>query len=179
MMRAICCKAPIVFLLVVAFFILTVSFVRSPYEFQFVQQSNDTCLAFTLAAVCNMLSEIGVSSTAGILGSSFSPLTSIGISLSVQQQLFVLLRGSLKRAESLKLKRLVTSNHLAKAKFDLTVRIGVAILCEFSLCKHFILCMSSPEFGSLCVLLVFIMSSLKMKYYAWYCCNLLHIVLVL
>ncbi|KAG6658106.1 anaphase-promoting complex subunit 5 isoform X3 [Carya illinoinensis] len=84
------------------------------------QQSNDTCLAFTLAAVCNMLSEIGVSSTSGILGSSFSPSTSIGISLSVQQQLFVLLRGSLKRAESLKLKRLVTSNRLAKAKFDLT-----------------------------------------------------------
>lgn len=114
-------------ILVVAFFILTVCLVRSPYEFLFVQQSNDTCLAFTLAAVCNMLSEIGVSSTSGILGSSFSPSTSIGISLSVQQQLFVLLRGSLKRAESLKLKRLVTSNHLAKAKFDLTVRIGVAI----------------------------------------------------
>ncbi|XP_047148692.1 anaphase-promoting complex subunit 5 isoform X2 [Vigna umbellata] len=37
-----------------------------------------------------------------------------------QQQLFVLLRGSLKRAESLKLKRLVASNHLAMAKFDLT-----------------------------------------------------------
>ncbi|XP_030930020.1 anaphase-promoting complex subunit 5 isoform X1 [Quercus lobata] len=84
------------------------------------QLSNDTCLAYTLAAICNLLSEIGVSSTAGILGSSFSPLTSIGISLSVQQQLFVLLRGSLKRAESLKLKRLVASNHLAMAKFDLT-----------------------------------------------------------
>ncbi|GMY08993.1 anaphase-promoting complex subunit 5 [Fagus crenata] len=84
------------------------------------QQSNDTCLAYTLAAICNLLSEIGVSSTAGILGSSFSPLTSIGISLSVQQQLFVLLKGSLKRAESLRLKRLVASNHLAMAKFDLT-----------------------------------------------------------
>ncbi|KAL4622206.1 hypothetical protein ACB092_06G280600 [Castanea dentata] len=84
------------------------------------QLSNDTCLAYTLAAICNLLSEIGVSNTAGILGSSFSPLTSIGISLSVQQQLFVLLRGSLKRAESLKLKRLVASNHLAMAKFDLT-----------------------------------------------------------
>ncbi|KAL0002282.1 hypothetical protein SO802_016063 [Lithocarpus litseifolius] len=84
------------------------------------QLSDDTCLAYTLAAICNLLSEIGVSSTAGILGSSFSPLTSIGISLSVQQQLFVLLRGSLKRAESLKLKRLVASNHLAMAKFDLT-----------------------------------------------------------
>ncbi|XP_022632321.1 anaphase-promoting complex subunit 5-like isoform X3 [Vigna radiata var. radiata] len=38
-----------------------------------------------------------------------------------QQQLFVLLRGSLKRTKSLKLKRLVASNHLAMAKFDLTV----------------------------------------------------------
>ncbi|XP_070660925.1 anaphase-promoting complex subunit 5 isoform X2 [Malus domestica] len=84
------------------------------------QQSNDTCLAYTLAAICNLLSETGISSTTGILGSSYSPLTRIGISLSVQQQLFVLLRGSLKRAENLKLKRLVASNHLAMAKFDLT-----------------------------------------------------------
>lgn len=67
-----------------------------------------------------MLSETGISSTTGILGSSYSPLTSIGISLSVQQQLFVLLRGSLKRAENLKLKQLVASNHLAMARFDLT-----------------------------------------------------------
>ncbi|KAF4351175.1 hypothetical protein F8388_024206 [Cannabis sativa] len=84
------------------------------------QQSNDVCLAYTLAAICNLLSETGISSTTGILGSSYSPLTSIGISLSVQQQLFVLLRGSLKRAENLKLKRLVASNHLAMARFDLT-----------------------------------------------------------
>ncbi|KAJ7965051.1 anaphase-promoting complex subunit 5 [Quillaja saponaria] len=84
------------------------------------QQSNDTCLAYTLAAISNLLFENGISSTAGILGSSYSSLTSIGISLSVQQQLFMLLRGSLKRAESLKLKRLVASNHLAMAKFDLT-----------------------------------------------------------
>jgi len=86
-----------------------------------VQQSNDTCLAYTLAAISNLLFENGISSTAGTLGSSYSPFTSIGVSLSVQQQLFVLLRGSLKRAESLKLKRLVASNHLAMAKFDLTV----------------------------------------------------------
>lgn len=97
--------------------------------YQFVQQSNDTSLAYTLAAICNLLSEVGVSSTAGILGSSISPLTCIGISLSVQQQLFVLLRGSLKRAESLNLRRLVASNHLAKAKFDLMVRIGISVLC--------------------------------------------------
>ncbi|KAK9285753.1 hypothetical protein L1049_024953 [Liquidambar formosana] len=84
------------------------------------QHSNDTCLAYTLAAICNLLSEIGISSTSGILGSSYSPVTSIGTSLSIQQQLFVLLRRSLKRAETLKLKRLVASNHLAMAKFDLT-----------------------------------------------------------
>ncbi|XP_050381346.1 anaphase-promoting complex subunit 5 [Argentina anserina] len=84
------------------------------------QQSNETCLAYTLAAICNLLSETGISCTTGILGSSYSPLTRIGISLSVQQQLFVLLRGSLKRAENLKLKRLVASNHLVMAKFDLT-----------------------------------------------------------
>ncbi|KAK7385926.1 hypothetical protein VNO78_31903 [Psophocarpus tetragonolobus] len=84
------------------------------------QQSNDTCLAYTLAAISNLLFENGISSTAGTLGSSYSPFTSLGVSHSVQQQLFVLLRGSLKRAESLKLKRLVASNHLAMAKFDLT-----------------------------------------------------------
>ncbi|KAG4175017.1 hypothetical protein ERO13_A11G157200v2 [Gossypium hirsutum] len=84
------------------------------------QHSNDTCLAYTLAAMCNLLSEIGFSTTSGILGSPFSPMISVGTSLSVQQQLFVLLKGSLKRAESLKLKQLVAANHLAMAKFDLT-----------------------------------------------------------
>ncbi|XP_034702984.1 anaphase-promoting complex subunit 5-like isoform X2 [Vitis riparia] len=84
------------------------------------QQSNDTCLAYTLAAICNLLSAIGISSTTGILGSSYGPVTSIGTSLSIQQQLFVLLRRSLKRADSLKLKRLMASNRLAMAKFDLT-----------------------------------------------------------
>ncbi|XWS30910.1 hypothetical protein CRYUN_Cryun23aG0031900 [Craigia yunnanensis] len=84
------------------------------------QHSNDTCLAYTLAAICNLLSEIGFSTTSGILGSPFSPMTSVGTSLSVQQQLFVLLKGSLKRAENLKLKQLVAANHLAMAKFDLT-----------------------------------------------------------
>ncbi|KAM7497686.1 hypothetical protein LguiA_022100 [Lonicera macranthoides] len=84
------------------------------------QHSDDTCLAYTLTAICNLLSDIGISNTTGIIGSSYSPVTSIGTSLSVQQQLFVLLRRSLKRAECLKLKRLVASNHLAMAKFDLT-----------------------------------------------------------
>ncbi|XP_038680810.1 anaphase-promoting complex subunit 5 [Tripterygium wilfordii] len=84
------------------------------------QHSNDTCLAYTLAAICHLLSEMGISSTSGILGRSYSPMTNIGTSLSVKQQLFVLLKGSLKRAENLKLKRLVASNHLAMAKFNLT-----------------------------------------------------------
>ncbi|KAJ1379661.1 Anaphase-promoting complex subunit 5 domain [Sesbania bispinosa] len=43
------------------------------------QQSNDTCLAYTLAAISNLLFENGISSTAGILGSSYSPFTSIGV----------------------------------------------------------------------------------------------------
>ncbi|XP_024981505.1 anaphase-promoting complex subunit 5 isoform X2 [Cynara cardunculus var. scolymus] len=84
------------------------------------QHSDDTCLAYTLTAICNLLSEVGISNMTGIMGTSDSQMTSIGTSLSVQQQLFVLLRRSLKRADSLKLKRLVASNHLAMAKFDLT-----------------------------------------------------------
>ncbi|KAE8654930.1 Anaphase-promoting complex subunit 5 [Hibiscus syriacus] len=84
------------------------------------QHCNDTCLAYTLAAICNLLSEISFSTASGILGSPFSPMTNVGTSLSVQQQLFVLLKGSLKRAESLKLKQLIAANHLAMAKFDLT-----------------------------------------------------------
>nr|KAJ0185807.1 hypothetical protein LSAT_V11C900467260 [Lactuca sativa] len=84
------------------------------------QHSDDTCLAYTLTAICSLLSEVGISNMTGIMGASDSHVTNIGTSLSVQQQLFVLLRRSLKRADSLKLKRLVASNHLAMAKFDLT-----------------------------------------------------------
>lgn len=86
-----------------------------------LQHSDDTCLAYTLTAICSLLSEVGISNMTGIMGASDSHVTNIGTSLSVQQQLFVLLRRSLKRADSLKLKRLVASNHLAMAKFDLTV----------------------------------------------------------
>nr|GEV78847.1 hypothetical protein [Tanacetum cinerariifolium] len=53
-------------------------------------------------------------------GASYPHVSSIGTSLPVQQQLFVLLQRSLKRVDSLKLKRMVASNHLAIAKFDLT-----------------------------------------------------------
>ncbi|KAI6697132.1 hypothetical protein NL676_017251 [Syzygium grande] len=83
------------------------------------QHSNDTCLAYTLAAICNLLSEIGISNASGLLGSSYSPVANMGTSSSIHQQLFVLLKESLKRAEILKLKRLVASNHLAMAKFHL------------------------------------------------------------
>ncbi|XP_047941090.1 anaphase-promoting complex subunit 5 isoform X1 [Salvia hispanica] len=84
------------------------------------QYSDDTCLAYTLAAISNLLSEVGISKTSGIIGSSYSPVAGMGTSLSVQQQLYVLLRRSLKRAESLKLKRLVASIHLEIAKYDIT-----------------------------------------------------------
>ncbi|GER33571.1 anaphase-promoting complex subunit 5 [Striga asiatica] len=84
------------------------------------QYSDDTCLSYTLVAIANLLSEIGISETRGIMGSSYWPVADIGTSLSVQQQLYVLLRRSLKRAESLKLKRLVASIHLEIAKYDIT-----------------------------------------------------------
>ncbi|CAM8951634.1 unnamed protein product [Rhodiola kirilowii] len=84
------------------------------------QQSNDSCLAYTLSAICSLLTEIGISSTSGILGSTEASAANMCSSVSIQQQLFVLLRRSLKRAETLNLKRLVSSNHVAMAKFHLT-----------------------------------------------------------
>lgn len=87
-----------------------------------LQLSNDTCLAYTLAAMSNLLSEMGIASTTCVLGSSYSPVTSTASSLSVQQRVYILLKESLRRADSLKLRRLVASNHLAMAKFELMVR---------------------------------------------------------
>nr|GEW60975.1 anaphase-promoting complex subunit 5 isoform X1 [Tanacetum cinerariifolium] len=84
------------------------------------QHSGDTYLAYTLTAICNMLSTVGISNMTVITGASDPHMSSIGTSLLVQQQLFVLLQISFKRADSLKLKRLVASNHLAITKFDLT-----------------------------------------------------------
>ncbi|CAI0398446.1 unnamed protein product [Linum tenue] len=86
---------------------------------QALEQSNDSCLAYTLATICTLSSEMGSSSTSGLLGTSYSHTATIGTSLYFKQQLFVLLREALKRAESLSLKRLIASNHLAMAKFDL------------------------------------------------------------
>jgi len=70
----------------------------------------------------NLLSEMGIASTSGVLGSSYSPVTSTASSLSVQQRVYILLKESLRRADSLKLRRLVASNHLAMAKFELMVK---------------------------------------------------------
>ncbi|XP_077253394.1 anaphase-promoting complex subunit isoform X2 [Tasmannia lanceolata] len=85
------------------------------------QNNDDACLAYTLAAICDILFEIGISSRSGIIGSPNSPgaSTGLGTSLSTQQQLLVLIKRSLKRANSLKLTRLVAFNSLALAKFDL------------------------------------------------------------
>ncbi|KAL5731513.1 hypothetical protein ACHQM5_004234 [Ranunculus cassubicifolius] len=88
---------------------------------QLSQQHNDeTCLSYTLAAICNLLSEVGISNATGIIGSSQSRGTSFASSLAIQQQLLVLLTRSLKRAESLKLTHFMASSRLAMAKFDLT-----------------------------------------------------------
>ena len=69
------------------------------------------------------MSEIGIPSTTGIIGSPYSLGTSTGLGtpLSTRQQLLVLLKRSLKRAESLKLMSLLAFNRLALAKFDLKV----------------------------------------------------------
>ncbi|AAF24811.1 F12K11.7 [Arabidopsis thaliana] len=104
------------------------------------QLSNDTCLAYTLAAMSNLLSEMGIASTSGVLGSSYSPVTSTASSLSVQQRVYILLKESLRRADSLKLRRLVASNHLAMAKFELMflnipcqeIRLGAHLISDFS-----------------------------------------------
>ncbi|XP_047308492.1 anaphase-promoting complex subunit 5 [Impatiens glandulifera] len=80
---------------------------------------DDTCLAYTLAAICNLLAEFGISDTSGILGSSYSPVINLGSHLAVQQKLLVLLRQSINRAGNLKLTRLVACNHTAMAKFEL------------------------------------------------------------
>ncbi|KAH9603914.1 hypothetical protein KSS87_017998 [Heliosperma pusillum] len=92
------------------------------------QQSNDTCLAQTLTVICNLLSQFGISSASRILGSSYSPMTSTESSLSIHQQLYVLLRRALARSERLNMAPLVSANHLAMAKFDL-LHVQRPMLC--------------------------------------------------
>ncbi|ONK74465.1 uncharacterized protein A4U43_C03F6560 [Asparagus officinalis] len=83
------------------------------------QNNDDPCLAYTLAAICNLLSEIGISSSTEIIWSPLGTSTGLCTPLSAQQQLFLLLKRSLKRADTLKLICLVAFNHLALAKFGL------------------------------------------------------------
>ncbi|KAG8092858.1 hypothetical protein GUJ93_ZPchr0012g21772 [Zizania palustris] len=83
--------------------------------------NDDSCLAYILGAISNLLSKIGMSSTIGTIGSPYSLGNNIGLGtpLSIQQQLLVLLKRSLKRADTLKLTSLVSFDHLSLAKFDL------------------------------------------------------------
>ncbi|CAN6357179.1 unnamed protein product, partial [Urochloa humidicola] len=62
-----------------------------------------------------------MSNTVGIISSPYSLGTNIGLGtpLSIQQQLLVLLKRSLKRADVLKLPSLLSFDHLSLAKFDL------------------------------------------------------------
>ncbi|XP_074576741.1 anaphase-promoting complex subunit 5 isoform X2 [Curcuma longa] len=85
------------------------------------QNNDDACLAYTLAAICKLLSEVGVSNMTGIIGSPYFLGTSTGLAtpLSTQKQLLVLLKRSLGRANHLKLTNLLAFNRLAMAKFDL------------------------------------------------------------
>ncbi|TVU48911.1 hypothetical protein EJB05_00195, partial [Eragrostis curvula] len=83
--------------------------------------NDDSCLAYILGAISNLLSKIGMSNTVEIIGSPYSLGTNIGLGtpLSIQQQLLVLLKRSLKRADILKLPSLLSFDHLSLAKFDL------------------------------------------------------------
>ncbi|KAJ1266560.1 hypothetical protein BS78_08G161100 [Paspalum vaginatum] len=83
--------------------------------------NDDSCLAYVLGAISNLLSKIGISNTVGIISSPYSLGTNIGLGtpLSIQQQLLVLLKRSLKRADMLKLPSLLSFDHLSLAKFDL------------------------------------------------------------
>lgn len=103
----------------------------------FLQNNDDSCLTYTLAAMCDLLSKIGICSTGGIIGSQYS--LGLGTPLSTQQQLLVLLKRSLKRAESLKLTCLVAFNRLALAGFYLKVKQNTLLkdICNGGLCSLF------------------------------------------
>jgi anaphase-promoting complex subunit 5 len=92
-----------------------------PFSFQ---NNDDACLAYILGAISNLLSKIGITNTLEMIGSPYSLGTNIGLGtpLSIQQQLLVLLKRSLKRADTLKLPSLLSFDHLSLAKFDLKVK---------------------------------------------------------
>ncbi|KAK1277328.1 Anaphase-promoting complex subunit 5 [Acorus gramineus] len=86
------------------------------------QQNKDTsCLSQTVAAICELLSEIGISNTTGIFGLPYSlgTNTGMGTSLSTQQQLLVLLKRLFKDAERVDERYLGAFCRLALAKFNL------------------------------------------------------------
>lgn len=89
----------------------------------FFQNNDDSCLAYVLGAISNLLSKIGILNSVGIISSPYSLGTNIGLGtpLSIQQQLLVLLKRSLKRADILRLPSLLSFDHLSLAKFDLKV----------------------------------------------------------
>ncbi|CAD6335145.1 unnamed protein product [Miscanthus lutarioriparius] len=91
------------------------------FLFTLTRNNDDSCLAYVLGAISNLLSKIGISNTVGIISSPYSLGTNIGLGtpLSIQQQLLVLLKRSLKRADALKLPSLLSFDHLSLAKFDL------------------------------------------------------------
>ncbi|KAJ8446095.1 hypothetical protein Cgig2_017597 [Carnegiea gigantea] len=83
------------------------------------RHNDDSCLTYTLTVICNLLSQFGMTSTTRFLGSSYAPMTSIDSSLTIHQQLYVLLRRVLNRSESLKLSLLVSATRLEMAKFEM------------------------------------------------------------
>lgn len=107
-------------------------------QFFFFQNSDDSCLAYILGAISNLLSKIGISSTVGIIGSRYSLGNNIGLGtpLSIQQQLLVLLKRSLKRADMLKLTSLLSFDHISLAKFDLKVRSQFGIIFPLRFLKY-------------------------------------------
>ncbi|XP_024536915.1 anaphase-promoting complex subunit 5 isoform X1 [Selaginella moellendorffii] len=83
------------------------------------QNNDDACLAHSLAALCHLLSEVGVAAEVTKAGAIGDFDRSIGPQLAAQQHLLLSLKRCLKRALELKLPNLVAFSRLALAKFDL------------------------------------------------------------
>lgn len=84
------------------------------------QNNDDMCLAHALAALCHVISEVGVPDARSLSGTSLPGLDiGNGPSLNVQQQLLLLLKCCLRRAVELRLPNLVAFSRLVLAKFNL------------------------------------------------------------
>lgn len=84
------------------------------------QNNDDSCLTHALAALCHLVSEVGVPGDAIPSGSSLPGLDAgNGPSLDVQEQLLLLLKCCLRRAVELRLPYLVAFSRLVLAKFNL------------------------------------------------------------